>query len=176
LFVAEGVWMVCDQVRQIPGRRGVVAVSIGLGMVACLGTVPAYIDLRTPFAKDGGADFRQVAVRLSVDARSGDTVLFGNPHRPSRSPRLAARLYPHAFAGLREPQLVTDYWRTNGLWDRLAPVGRVAPRLHGTVWLLEWGNHGTARADVTSLQRYGFTEISRVTVHRTTIHEFRKQS
>lgn len=174
LIAARGVWAVVDAARGLGARAGVATATTGLVLLAAFTVLPEFAHQRTPYAKDGGADFRQSAADIAARARPGDTVLFGEVGRPSRAPRLAYRLYPDDFAGLHDPQLVTAYADTDGLWDRLAPVGEVAAELDGTVWLLEWGAHGSADADIAALREAGFAESSRTVIHRTVIHEFQR--
>ncbi|MFE6733733.1 glycosyltransferase family 39 protein [Microbacterium sp. NPDC057650] len=175
LLISAGVWAVLDAARRIGGRKVMAAAVIVLTAVAAVTAVPEFVRQRTPFAKDGGADFRAAAAQVGAHARPGDTVLFGITSRNSRAPRLAYRLYPADFTGLRDPQLITAYDRTNGLWDRLATVSDVARGLSSdTVWLLESGSTGSSKADLAALQAAGFTRTSRTPIHRTVVYEFQK--
>ena len=179
LLGAVGVSGCIDLVRarvRAPARAGVTFGAALVLAVLVLGvTVPQYLHQRTPFAKDGGADFRSVAQEIAQRARPGDAVLFSAGPRPSRAARLAYRLYPEDFRGLADPQLRTSYDRTSGLWDVLATVPDVAGHLQeDTVWLL--ATHGAAGLDRdrASLTRAGYRLVASDSIHRTTIYEYER--
>lgn len=175
MLLASGVWAILDLARGVAGRRGLLGSSAVLIILGALLLAPEFVHERGVYAKDGGADGRAAAAQVASIGRPGDTVLFGTGTRPSRAPRLVYRLYPEAFQGMSDPQLITAAEDTDGLWDRLATVESVAPELSaGTVWLLETGSTGSADADVAALQRAGFTEVSRTDINRTVVYEFRK--
>jgi mannosyltransferase len=152
-------------------RVAVVALVVGLA-------VPSYLSERTPYAKDRatnyaghpGSDLRQAAQTVAAHAHPGDAVVFDQTVRPSRRPRLALRLYPQDFTGLKDVGLVTPYWDTSGLWDRVAPP--TAAELAGikTVWALELP-HAETPADVTRLRQLGYVVTDVIPVHRTTVYE-----
>jgi mannosyltransferase len=152
-------------------RIGVVVLVVGLA-------VPSYLAERTPYAKDRatnyagdpGSDLRQAAQTVAAHASPGDAVVFDQSVRPSRRPRLALRLYPQDFTGLKDVGLVTPYWQTAGLWDRVAPP--TATELTGTrtVWALELPHAGTP-ADVTRLRQLGYTVVDVIPVHRISVYE-----
>lgn len=176
LLVSSGVWAVIDLGRRLTARGGVLT-SVALIAITAVVLVPEFVHQRTSFAKDGGADGRAAAMVVASRSKPGDTILFGTGTRPSRAPRLIYRLYPEAFEGLEDPQLITPADETSGLWDRMGVVADLAPGLgDGTVWLLETGSTGSAQDDVAALQRAGFTQVSRTDVHRTIVYEFRKGS
>jgi mannosyltransferase len=155
--------------------RLVPVAAVAIAAVVLGVTVPQYLHQRTSYAKDGGADFRFAAQVVGQRAHLGDAVLFGNGPRPSRTSRLAYRLYPGDFAGLEDPQLVTPYDAQAGLWDKLSTVSTVAPKLQeNTVWLLETKGAQTASADLSALRRAGYTLTAQQHVHRTTVYEFTK--
>ncbi len=175
LLLATGVLALIDAARRAGARRGVTVVVSALVLIGAVTVVPEFVRERGPYAKDGGADGRAAAAVVAAHASPGDTVLFGTGTRPSRAPRLVYRLYPDAFAGLRDPQLVQAAEQTDGLWDRLVSVAQIAPRLgDGTVWLVESGSTGTAATDLTALGDAGFIQVSRTVVHRTVIYEFQR--
>ncbi|MGB4137034.1 MAG: hypothetical protein WA971_10750, partial [Microbacterium sp.] len=177
ILVAGGVWAFVDLARRIGGRTAVGIVTVLLVAAGSVGIVPELVHERTPFAKDGGADFRFAADDIGARANPGDTVLFGTGGRPSRAPRLAYRLYPDRFAGLSDPQLITSYDRTSGLWDRLATVSEIAHELDGhTVWLIEDDQTGSAADDLRALTSAGYTQIDRTVIHRSIVYEFQKGS
>ncbi len=122
-----------------PARHAVATFVIAsLLALFALAAAPEYLAQRTELAKDGGADFRAVAVYVREHARPGDAVVFGLADRRSREPRLALRLYPDAFAGLVDAQLTTPYDALPGLWDEVAPLAAVAHDLDApTVWAID---------------------------------------
>lgn len=158
-------------------RRWAPVAAVLVAVVVLGVTVPQYLQQRTPYAKDGGADFRFTAQTVAQRAHLGDAVLFGAGPRPSRTARLAFRLYPDDFAGLQDPQLRTPYDARAGLWDDLATVTAVAPTLHeSTLWLLETNGAQTASADLAALRRAGYAIVGQQHVHRTTVYEFTKEA
>lgn len=175
MLLASGAWAIVDLASRAANRRGItIAVSVLL-VVGGTALVPEYIRERQPYAKDGGADGRAVAAEVAARGLPADTVLFGTGTRPSRAPRLVYRLYPEAFRGMADPQLIEAADHTNGLWDRLSTVAEVAPSLgDGTVWLLETGSTGSAGSDLAALRAAGFAETTHIDVHRTVVYEFQK--
>lgn len=175
LLLASGVWTIVDLAgRHTNTTRATIAV-VTLVLVGGAVLVPQYVSERGPYAKDGGADGRAAAAVVAAEGQAGDTVLFGTGTRPSRAPRLVYRLYPEAFRGMADPQLITAAADTDGLWDRLSTVADVIPSLSGgTIWLIETGSTGTAHADLAALQAAGFVEVARTDVHRTVVYEFQK--
>jgi mannosyltransferase len=177
LLVAAGVVGLVRAAGRAGGRRAGLVAVVMVSVVLAATVAPEFVRARTPYAKDGGADGRAAASVVDELARPGDTVLYGTGTRPSRAPRLVGRLYPEAFAGLADPQLVRPAEDTDGLWDVLAPVEEIAPSLaDGTVWLIETGDTGSAIDDLSALHAAGFTQVSRTVVHRTVIYEFQKES
>lgn len=174
LLISSGAWALVDVAQRLGVRGGALA-GASLIAISAVVLVPEFVHQRTPFAKDGGADGRAVAAEVAARSDPGDTILFGTGTRPSRAPRLIYRLYPEAFAGLEDPQLITPAEQTDGLWDRMDVVSDTAPTLDdGTVWLLETGSSGSAEDDIAALLRAGFTQVSRTDVHRTIVYEFQK--
>jgi mannosyltransferase len=172
LLAARGITALVSLVRRRMPRAAPVAAAL-IAVVVLGVTVPQYLHQRTPYAKDGGADFRFVAAAVGQHAQPGDAVLFGQGPRPSRTARLAYRLYPEDFAGLRDPQLLSSFTDRAGLWDDLTPVAAVAPTLpEHTVWLLETKGAQSASADLSALRRSGYTLQSELHLHRTTVYEF----
>ncbi|MGQ7310057.1 glycosyltransferase family 39 protein [Microbacterium arabinogalactanolyticum] len=174
LLPARGLTGILSVVgRRMPGLAPVAAVVLAAVVLGV--AVPQYLHQRTPYAKDGGADFRFAAQVIGQRAHLGDAVLFGDGPRPSRTSRLAFRLYPEDFAGLQDPQLLASYDTRAGLWDELASVSAAAPSLReSTVWLLEAKGARTASADLSALRRAGYTLTAQHHVHRTTVYEFTK--
>lgn len=174
LLLSTGVWAIID----FAGRFARSAGWAGAGALILAGAlvlVPEFVHQRTPFAKDGGADGQAAAAEIAAHGVPGDTILFGTDTRPSRAPRLIYRLYPEAFTGLSDPQLIDPAEDTDGLWDRLVPVADVAASLGDrTVWLLESGSTGSADEDLAALRSAGFVQVSRTDIHRTIVFEFQK--
>jgi len=172
LLAARGATAIVSAVaRRLPKLRPAAALLIALLVLGV--TVPQYLHQRTPYAKDGGADFRVVAAAVAQRAQPGDAVLFGAGPRPSRTARLAYRLYPDDFSGLRDPQLVSPFTDRAGIWDELAPVHAVASTLpEHTVWLLETKGAQSTPADLSALRRSGYALATELRLHRTTIYEF----
>ncbi|MDQ0612928.1 mannosyltransferase [Microbacterium sp. W4I4] len=172
LLAARGITgIVGAAARRLPRLAPIAAALIAVIVLGV--TVPQYLHQRTPYAKDGGADFRVVADAVAQRAQPGDAVLFGAGPRPSRTARLAYRLYPDDFSGLRDPQLVTSFTDRAGLWDELAPVPAVASMLpEHTVWLLETKGAQSAGADLSALRRSGYALATELHLHRTIVYEF----
>lgn len=177
LLLAAGVWTALDLARGMARRRGLALATVVLIVVASAVLVPEFVRQRTPFAKDGGADGRAAAAVIAAEGRPGDVVLFGTDTRPSRAPRLIYRLYPEAFAGMRDPQLRIAADATDGLWDHMATVTETVAGLSAsTCWLIETGSTGSAADDVRALDAAGFAQVSRTVIHRTVIYEFQKET
>lgn len=135
--------------------------------------VPTYFAQRTPWAKDGGSDWRLVAEYVQANADPGDAVIFDQTTKPSRDPRLALRLYPNSFTGLRDIALVTPFDETSGLWDRVAPL---ADTPAGTdVWAVELAHGNELPADVALLEAQGYRLDSSTLIHRTTVYHLIKE-
>jgi mannosyltransferase len=159
-------------------RLRVAAVALIVGLA-----VPSYLAERTPYAKDHatnyaghpGSDLRQAAQTLAANASPGDAVVFDASVRPSRDPRLALRLYPQDFTGLRDVELVTPYWQTSGLWDVTAPPTDTELDGTRTVWALELP-HATTPVDILHLERLGYSVTKEIAVHRITVYELTEEN
>ncbi len=137
-----------------------------LAITALIGlAIPAYVDQRTPYAKNGGTDWQAVATVVEVVAEPGDGIIFDEQVRPSRRPRLAMYTYPDAFRGLVDLTLVRPHHETSGLWDVTAPLAAVSDRLGGIerVIVVSRSRHGVD-ADVAVLRRDGFELVERLTL------------
>ncbi len=158
------------QRRAAPWRWVPVA---GIALVL-LAAAPGYVVQRTPFAKDDGADFRQVAELVAANAAPGDGIVFDAKTKPSQRPRLALNLYPDRFAGLDDVALRRPYTARAALWDSVFPIADVAAPANGhrRIWVVESRSH---RTDVDALLRLGFTVERSLPAHRTTIYELVKQ-
>lgn len=140
------------------------AIAVLIGLAA-----PSYLAQREPYAK-GGADFRQAAQLIAAHASTGDAVVFDGTVKPSIKPRLALRLYPQDFAGLKDVTLRTPYQDRSGIWDSVNPITAAELGDIRTVWALGVPSVGTL-ADVTRLQTLGYTVTRKFPVNRTTIYE-----
>ena len=110
---------------------------------------------------------------MSAHALAGDAVIFDQTTKPSRDPRLALRLYPNSFTGLRDIALVTPFDETSGLWDRVAPL---ADTPAGTdVWAVELAHGNELPADVALLEAQGYRLDSSTLIHRTTVYHLIKE-
>jgi mannosyltransferase len=151
--------MIAIAVAALP-HRWMQAVSVAV--IAGL-ALPAYLDQRTPYWKNGGTDWQTVAEVVSELAGPGDGIVFDEGVRPSRRPRLAMHAYPGGFAGLVDLGLVRPYDETDGLWDVTAPVAEVRDRLAGIDRVVVVSRSATGvDADVATLQREGFEPAERV--------------
>ncbi len=170
-IVAIAIAVGIDAIPRTWLRIAAVALIVGLA-------VPSYVGARTEFAKDHatnypghpGSDLRQAAALVGAEASPGDAVVFDRNVRPSRAPRLALRLYPQDFTGLKDVGLVTPYWETSGLWD--ITERPLDSRLDGThtVWALELP-HPQTPSDIVTLERLGYTVTRSTLVNRITVYE-----
>lgn len=182
LFVAVGIDAIAGRltaVRSIEAVAPVLRTAIPAALVMVVAALAAHTDLqqRTPFAKDGGSDLRQVSEVVAANAHPGDAIVFDETTRPSRAPRLGLHLYPKAYVGLADVTLATPYTQLPALWDKAATVGRSSGALasKNTVWDLELKAHGTP-ANIVELQRLGFTVIREIPVHRTVVYELTRET
>jgi mannosyltransferase len=115
-----------------------------------------------------------VSQYVAAHSNPGDAILFDETVRNSRLPRLAMRMYPQDYRGLSDVELVTPFYDTSGLWDKTAPLDRVAPKLATTrtVLLLELrGSRDRVTADdVDSLESLGYELKNEKTVNRTFVY------
>ncbi|TFC71579.1 glycosyltransferase family 39 protein [Cryobacterium sp. TMT2-4] len=148
--------------------------AAALGLITAL-MLPTYLDQRGEFGKNYGSDLRQASEVVRAGAQPGDAVVFDESVRPSRKPRLALRLYPAAFEGLRDVTLAVPSDATNDLWDVAVPLEQVTDRLTGTnrVWvLLNQASGENRRGDnIRILQQLGFTVAESTMLNRTQIIE-----
>lgn len=180
LFVAVGIDALARRLTSIGSLSRAVPVlriAFPAALVILVAALAARTDLqqRTPLAKDGGSDLRQVAEVVAANAHPGDAIVFDETTRPSRAPRLGLHLYPKSYEGLADVTLATPYTQLPALWDEAATVDQsgVALASKHTVWDLELTPHGTP-ANIVELQRLGFTVTREVPVHRTVIYELTK--
>jgi uncharacterized membrane protein len=151
--------MIASAVSALPHRWMQAASVVAIAGLA----VPAYVDQRTPYAKNGGTDWQAVAELVSELAQPGDGIVFDESVRPSRRPRLATHTYPNGFDGLVDLGLVRAYDETDRLWDVTAPLVEVSDRLAGIdrVVVVSRSAHGVDD-DTATLRREGFDLADRV--------------
>ena len=153
-------------------RTVLAAALLGALLVAC---APDYLSQRTPYAKDGGSDFRQVAEYIGANSTPGDAIVFDQTTKPSRDPRLALRLYPSSFTSVTDVALITPFNETSGLWDITASLAELSLGGYPTVWAVEL-DHGTDPVpDVAYLEAHGYVVESSILIHRTTIYHLIKE-
>jgi mannosyltransferase len=182
LFVAIGIDAIArglTRIRSLRAAAPVLRAAIPAVLVILLASLAAGTDLqqRTPFAKDGGSDLRQVSEVVAANARPGDAIVFDETPRPSRSPRLGLHLYPRAYVGLADVTLATPYTKLPALWDTASTVDQSSGALasKNTVWDLELRAHGTP-VNIVQLQRLGFTVVREIPVHRTVVYELTRET
>jgi len=172
VLVALGIAAIGEAVA--PHRQLALTAVIATGLVAA--SIPVYIGQRTPWAKDGGSDWRAVSEYVQQNA-SGGVVLFDQTTKPSRDPRLALDIYPSAFAAVDDVALETPSVDRPRLWDRVADNADVASQITGAsqAWAVE-ARHGTATPpDVALLEALGYHVETAVLIHRTTVYHLSKE-
>ncbi|WP_350348389.1 glycosyltransferase family 39 protein [Agromyces sp. G08B096] len=173
VFCAPGVAIAAAvAIRLLPSvwmRVFAVVVVVALAL-------PAYVDQRTPYAKNARTDWQDVAATVDRLTDPGDGVVFDDGVRPSRRPRLAMHTYPDGFAGLRDLAPIRPYHRTDGLWDVTAPLADVAHRLDAVdrVVVVSRSRTGTD-GDVAVLRSAGFVERERVRLASDTVIRFERR-
>lgn len=172
--------------RRLPrpsgGRLGLASgVAILLVALTAVAT-PTLVAQRGPFAKDLGSDWAQIAQLMHENARPGDAVAFTQKGRPSRSPRLAMRVYPDAFAGLRDVTLTSPFTRNRSLRDHTRTIAQSEEALSrgdGRLWLIQYvGPKGSAteRAEqFAALRAQGFHLVRTIRAHRDILYLFENE-
>lgn len=158
-----------------PARRSALAtLLVGALLIGC---APAYLGQRSPWAKDGGSDWRAVADYVHSNAVAGAALIFDQSTKPSRDPRIALDLSPESFVGLRDVALETPYANRAHLWDRTSPNAQAAARLTGAgdVWAIELTTSSAPPADVVLLEDLGYELESSQLIHRTTVYHLVKE-
>ncbi|WP_052460860.1 glycosyltransferase family 39 protein [Microbacterium gorillae] len=147
-------WARWGRVRLLP-----IAALLALAVIA----VPAWADLRTPYAKRG-SDWNEVAAVIEQGKRPGDAIVFQENTSPSWRPRLALDTNPKPFAGLKDVGLVTPYQEAPLWFAETRSVGQAeaAGAFDGVtrVWVVQTitGRPRTVGTDgVADLERAGFT-------------------
>lgn len=143
-------------------------------LIFAVAAAPSYLAQRTPYAQNN-SDWAADAAFVHAHASPGDAILFDETARPSRRPRLAMRMYPAEFAGLKDVALKSPWWATDGWDDTVYPLASVASRLDGvhTAWLIEvrWPGEKPATYDLSTLSHLGFTTVHRYQEHSDVIVE-----
>jgi mannosyltransferase len=174
-FAAPGLALAIASVVSLLRVRQVI---VFLTLWAVLAT-PSYIQERTLFAK-GGADFKQIAEVISAHAKPGDAIIFDEATTPSKRTRIATRLYPAAFVGLRDVTLATPFWESSGIWDVPAPLNEVRGSLlqSDVVWDVRFNNDTAGRIDPDPalLQSLGYRVIATYPINRDTVYELSRSA
>ncbi len=143
-------------------------------VVFALAAAPSYLAQRTPYAQNN-SDWAVDAAFIHAHASPGEAILFDETARPSRRPRLALRMYPAGFVGLRDVALKSPWWQTDGWDDTVYPLASVASRLDGIhrVWLIElrWPGQKPENYDLSTLAHLGYTTVHRYQEHSDVIVE-----
>lgn len=167
LLIGVGVVRIAESVR---GRsRRMIAGGVALAAFAAV-AAPVYVAQRGPYGQSGGADFSEAAAVVATVARPGDAVIFDEDTRPSLDPRLAYRLFPQDFAGLRDVELVTAFDRRARLWDTVRPLADVMPQLGDRVIAVERTAHGELPPDIDRLRGAGYRVESARTLNVETVY------
>lgn len=166
LLMALGVVRIAELVRP-PALR--VATGAALVAVAVAAAAPTYVAQRGPYGEIGAPDFRQAAEQVGRLARPGDAVVFG-VERPPISPRIALRLYPQYFVGLRDVQLDTPFFERTHLWDTVHPLAAVVPKLGPRVVAIERVSGHDIPPDIALLTGLGYRVEAVRPVHHDTVY------
>jgi len=146
-------------------------------VIVAVTAAPSYLAQRTPYAENN-SDWAADAAFIHAHASPGDAILFDETTRPSRRPRLALRMYPAEFAGLKDVALKSPSWATDGWDDTAYPLAAVSSRLDGihTAWLIElrWPGHRADSYDLATLSRLGYTTVHRYPEHSDVIVELKR--
>lgn len=145
---------------------------IALVAVLVIACVPVYAGQRTPWAKDGGSDWRAAAEYLSQHAREGDLIIFDQSTKPSRDPRLMTALYPDRLAGLQDIALTTPYTQRTRLWDAVEPNAAAVSLRSGpaSIWAVEAPAAHARPDDIAMLLHLGFSVETSQRIHRSTVY------
>lgn len=148
-------------------RRWMQVVAVAVIAVLAL---PAYLDQRSPYWKNGGTDWQAVAEVVAEVAEPGDGIVFDESVRASRRPRLAMHAYPHGFEGLVDLALARPYDTTDHLWDVTAPLAEFDERLDRVdrVVVVARSSRGVD-GDLATLRSAGFEQVERVELVTTVV-------
>ncbi len=154
----------------------ITVVAVAVVAIAAL-AAPDYVNDRGAFAKDGGSDLRQTADYVAAQAKPGDAVVFDESPKPSRRPEMAYRLYPHQFASVAVPEVLTPYYRRARIWDRMAPLASIRSELASapSVWAVELPSGTDLPADIQDLTAHGYRVVSTHLVNRLEVFQLQKE-
>jgi mannosyltransferase len=166
LLMALGVVRIAELVPapRLRVATGVAVVAVAVGVAA-----PVYVAQRGPYGEVGAPDFRQAAEQVGRLAHPGDAVIFG-VERPPISPRIALRLYPQHFTGLRDVQLDTPFFDRTHLWDTVKPLRDVVPELGPRVIAVERVTGSDIPPDIALLTGLGYRVDTVRPVHHDTVY------
>lgn len=173
ILVAVGIEAIAGRITD----RRAFTMSLGLVSVLVLACAPVYLGQRSPWAKDGGSDWRGVAAYVAANADRGDAILFDQSTKPSRDPRVMLHLYPNGFTAVDDLALGVPFSDRTGLWDAVFPNAEAiaaTPRLR-SVWAVELDAPGGPPVDIAMLETRGFTVDSSQRIHRTTVYHLTKE-
>ncbi|WP_152999089.1 glycosyltransferase family 39 protein [Curtobacterium oceanosedimentum] len=150
-----------------PAAIVVVVLAVGL-------TAPSWVAQRTVTAKDDSAWSEVAALigrqRLAEPSSARDVILYGPVQRhPKATSRIIEETYPAAFAGLRDPLLITPAGAGDSLWETPRPLSDAGSAVGSasTVWLVT-ATKPDVRADVAAtLHRAGLHEAQQWRIART---------
>ncbi|GAA2080738.1 glycosyltransferase family 39 protein [Pseudolysinimonas kribbensis] len=134
LLIGLGAVRIAESVR---GRELRLAAGAAVLGIAAGVSAPVYLAQRGPYGQSEGADFEQAAEAAGDLGHRGDAVIFDEGTKPSIDPRLAYRLFPQRFTGLRDVELVTPFDRRTQLWDVVRPLDQALPDLGREVIAIE---------------------------------------
>lgn len=152
----------------------VVVLAVGL-------TAPSWVAQRTVTAKDDSAWSEVAALigrqRLAEPSDARDAILYGPVQRhPKATSRVIEETYPSAFAGLRDPLLITPAGAGDSLWETRRPLSDGGSGVGGAsdVWLVT-ATKPDQRADVAAtLQRAGLHEAQQWKIARTWVVRYER--
>jgi mannosyltransferase len=161
---------------RVAARRSLLA-SLGLVTALAIACMPVYVGQRSPWAKDGGSDWRDAAAYVAAHADTGDAVIFDESSKPSRDPRIMLNLYPTSFTGVDDLALSVPFSERTHLWDAVVPNTQAVADSPGSrsIWAIELGTGNKPPADIAMLQGRGFTVDSSQRINRTTVYHLTKE-
>jgi mannosyltransferase len=166
LLMALGVVRIAELARARPLRYATGTAVVAVVVVAA---APVYLAQRGPYGEVGAPDFRQAAEQVGELAHPGDAVIFG-VERPPISPRIALRLYPQHFEGLRDVQLDTPFFDRTHLWDTVKPLRDVVPELGPRVIAIERVSGSDVPPDIALLTGLGYRVDAVRHVHHDSVY------
>ncbi|THG28510.1 glycosyltransferase family 39 protein [Naasia lichenicola] len=153
-------------------------VAIAGVLLLTLAALPSYVQQRTPFAKVG-SDWAQSAAIIHANASPGDALVFDELTPVSARPRLAQRVYPAEFTGLRNILLDVPYDENDYWWDRTYKVPTVAGRFADvdTVWAVQYRAPGSPpdQYQMAELADLGFAVEQQWDCHSSVVYKLTRQ-